>query len=250
MRPALLTLLLAASLLLPGTAAAQFGGVGGPPLQGLTVGYGWVDFCFDGDGDPQPSFDFAEPVFGVAYARPRLHLSLAFGSQAAPVGSVGGRDLGLLDVALTTWGDLFTLYAPEEGGTRLTLPLLLHSNFRRVSPEGEETSLTSFSVTTLGLGTGLAFSSRLSRRVHIEARATPIFALATRSFADGTGTARLLDADALLLAGPFFGRLGLALGYGFRGQVWRVGSSDLFRDVTVDLDYRGTLHFLRLGVSW
>ena len=251
MRP---TFFLLASLLLADTALAQqFSyGIGGPrAVQSLSFGYTVVDFRYDGDGSPRTSFAFSEPAYGAVYTRPNLQAAIAFGEQPAADTAFDGRPRRLVDASLTTWGE-WLLGGTVGGPARVFVPIALHTDYRRVSQRGEESSLAeSFNVTVLGLGAGLGFEGRFGERLTLEARATPIIGIAVRNFGDSAGNARLLDADVQLHAGQLAGRFGLSLGYGYRYQIWNGTSSTLLQDLAEDLfDYRGSQHVFRVGVNW
>lgn len=221
------------------------------PTQSVSFGYMLVDFTYHGEGDPSVSFAYTDPAYGVVYTRPNFQASLVTGEQAAAPGAGDTRPRRLLDASLTTWGE-FLLHRERTGAARIFLPIALHSNYRRVAPEGEEDSLTeAFNVTVLGLGAGVGFDSAFGDRVTLEARALPIIGLAVRAFGDAAGSARLLDTDVQLHLGPLVGRFGLSVGYGFRTQVWSGTSSNLLQELEDDLfDYRGTHHLVRVGVNW
>lgn len=247
-------LLAVASIVIPPEAARaqQFsaGNDDGAPVQALSFGITAVDFRYDGRGTPRTSFAFEGPAYGVVYTRPNLHLALAFGAQAGRDAGGDPRTLRLVDAALTTWGAF--LQPRRKAATRFYVPVALHTGYRRVSPEGEENSLTeSFNTTVVGLGAGVGLAQRLGRQGRLAARATPIVGLATRAFGDGVGTSYLLDGDVQLDLGPVARRYGLTLGYGFRYQVWNGGKSGLLGEVTRDLfDYRGLQHSFRAGIGW
>ena len=79
-------LLCAAMSLCAVSAVAQprGGGMSGfRPVQSLSLQLKVIDFEYNGDGEPRTSFAFSEPVFGIAYGRPNLRASLAYGEQAA-----------------------------------------------------------------------------------------------------------------------------------------------------------------------
>ncbi len=232
-------------------AAAQFFSFdGGADLavQSVSAAYSLIDFSFDGEEEPLLVFDFDQPVYGLVYARPRILITFFVGDQDAD--DQGRQDLRLLDVSLATWGELY-LQGLGEGRTRVFVPILLFSNYRRVAPRGDATEFDAFNVTVLGLGAGLGLRRAFGEAVLFETRAHPIFGLSSSSFVDAVGTAHLFEADAQLHLARLLGRLGLSLGYTFRSQVWNVNASDLFPDLTDELfDYRGRQHLFRLGVNW
>ena len=245
--------LLAAAVLmtLAGDASAQRFSLrsGAQAVQSLSVGYYVIDFEFDGDEEPPFSFNFDQPAYGLIYTRPHFLVTLAFGTQNPDADGLG--DLRLLDVSLTTWGEL-RLRGLSAGPTRLYLPIVLFGNHRRVSPRGNnESILEDFNVSVLGLGTGLALDRTLGQTAFVEARINPIVGIATSSLTDAFGLAYLVDADLQVHRAAVFGRLGLSFGYTFRYQVWNVNASNLFPDATDDIfDYKGLQHILRAGVNW
>jgi hypothetical protein len=220
--------------------------------QSVSFGYTAIDFQYNGEGTPRTSFAFREPAYGVVYTRPNFSAAIAFGEQAAPDTSGDRRPLRLLDASITTWGEFFMPRRGSGGAARLFVPIALHSDYRRVSLEGEENSLVeSFNVTVLGLGIGLGYEGQFGPHVGLDARALPIAGLAVRSFGDAAGTSYLVDTDLQLHLSRLVGRVGLTLGYGFRYQVWNGAASTLLAELTADLyDYRGSQHLFRVGVNW
>ena len=221
---------------------------GAQAVQSLSVGYYVIDFAFNGDNPPPARFDFDEPAFGLVYTRPHFLVTFALGNQDP---DADREDLRLLDVSLTTWGEL-RLKGLSAGPTRFYLPIALHGGHRRVSPQNEnESILESFNVTVFGLGLGAALDHTFGERAFFEARANPIIGLASSSLTDAFGLAYLVDADTQLHLAGLFGRLGLSVGYTFRYQVWNVNASDLFADATDDIfDYKGFFHLFRVGVNF
>lgn len=241
-------LLLGVGLVVPAAQAQRVSFDARRSIQALSAGYYQIDFEFDGDEDPVFGFDFTGPAFGLVYSRPHVLVTFGLGDQEAGGGNEGLR---LLDVSFTTWGELY----PQTLGsnaTRLFFPLVLFSNYRRVAPEGEEAALIdAFNVTVLGLGLGLGFDRLLGEHGLFEVRAHPVVGLASSSFTNALGSARLLDADVQLHLGRLYRRVGLTAGYTFRAQVWDVNASDIFPELTEDLfDYKGTQHLVRLGLNW
>ena len=246
-----------APVLMPSVATAQlfsFDVERPRPVQALSAGYFLVDFTYDGDGMPAVTYNYGEPAYGLVYTRPSFVLTAGIGRQEAgaqPGGVVAADtvDLRFLDLSLSTWAEIQV--APEwTGRTRVLLPIVLHSNYRRVSPRGDDSLLESFNVTVLGIGSGLGIDRQVGGGV-IEAYAHPIIGLATTSLGDALGSARLLRASVQVHSPPLFGRFGVSLGYTFRTQVWNVDASDLLEEFTGDLfDYRGQMHLLRAGINW
>lgn len=250
-------LMLLGLLLLPAPQAASaqmftYGMREDGPTQSLSAAYTLIDFSYNGDAEPSALFAFSEPVYGVAYTRPNFHATFAYGTQPPAAGSLDAREMRLLDASLTTWGELNLMPGAVAEGGRLFVPIAIHSNYRRVSPEGSENSLAdAFNVTVLGLGVGAGFEGRFGDRVVLEARALPVIGLALRQFNDSAGSARLLDTDVQLHLGRLIDRFGLSVGYGFRTQVWNVSASELLAEADEDFfDYRGRQHTFRVGVNW
>lgn len=251
----LLGLLLGGALAAP--AAAQrirYGQDRPEPTQALTARYTYLDFRYNGEASIPVTFDYAGPVYGVAFSRPSFYASVAYG-RGDPAPTAGDpTTLQLIDADLFTWAEVIRLLTVDDGRGRLYVPLALHSDYRRVSRsnEDEEEGFTdAFSVTVLGLGTGLVGDLALSRRVHLAGRALPVIGLATRTLGDATGNARLFDADVTLHVAALAGGLGLTAGYAFRVQDWNVGLTGPVTDFADDFfHYGGHQHTLRLGVNW
>ena len=244
-------LLWAAALFLgPDSASArQIGPRGGVQVESFSAAYALIDFEFDGDDAPLFPFDYDQPAYGFVYTRPRLLASFFLGDQDAD--EEGREDLRLLDVSLMTWADL-RLGGVSTGRSRAYVPVVLFSNYRRVSPQGSGGSLVdAFNVTVVGLGLGLGLDSVLGETALFEARGHPVVGFATSSLTDAFGGAYLIDADAQLHIAQLFGAVGLSLGYNFRLQVWNVNTSDLFPEATDELfDYKSRHHLFRVGVNW
>lgn len=220
------------------------------PTQTLSFVTSAIDFNYDGGGDPTDRFDFDGLAYGVQYTRPSLNVSVLIGSHL-PDRAPEDEKLQLIDASLYTWGEIGLTRDLSGGLNRVFVPILLHSSHRRVAVEEEaDTAVDAFSVTVLGIGTGIGFNGQFGF-VQIEARATPIIGIATRSFGDATGSSTQFDGDLMLHFGPVVGRFGLSVGYAFRSQRWNVGSSDLLEDESEDLfDYAGSQHLFRAGISW
>jgi hypothetical protein len=218
--------------------------------QSLSLGYYVPDFRYDGEGEPEMTFDFRDPVYGFAYSRPNFTISAGIGNGTSPRDAA--VDLRLFDASLFTWGEIRIAGSARSNRHRLFVPIALHSHYRRVSnPEAGDSSFDAFAITVLGLGTGMGYTGMLGRAAQLEMRAMPVLGLAARSFGDATGSSRAFDADVLLHVGPLAGRLGLTAGYGFRYQIWNVGASRIIATPLDDFyDYRGSQHVFRVGVNW
>lgn len=220
------------------------------PTQSLNALVAPVDFNFSGGGAPVDRFDYDDVVYGLLYTRPGLHVSVLFGRHL-PEDAPEEERLQLIDAAFFTWAEIGLSRSVSGGENRVFIPVVLHSSHRRVAIADEaDTAIDAFSVTMLGIGTGIGANAQYGK-VQIVARATPIIGIASRSFGDATGSSTLFDADLMMHFGPLVGRFGLSVGYGFRSQRWNVGSSDLLQDVDEDVfDYAGSLHSLRAGISF
>ena len=218
--------------------------------QALSLGYILMDFAYDGEGDPQPRLDFDAPVYALRYARSGFDLSVAFGRQDASEPE-GQSRLSLIDATLMIYGGI-PLTGRGNFRNRIYLPILVYSGYRTVGRDlrGELTNEL-FNFTALGIGTGLGFSSQLGDLINLEARATPVLALALRSFEGSAGTSRLFDASVDLHILELVNQFGLSIGYGFRVQSWDINASDLAFDLDDNtFDYRATEQVIRIGVNW
>lgn len=217
-------------------------------VQSLTVGYSDVSFAFDGATRPAFTFDFEDAAYGLVYTQPHLHASFARGTSRAQ-----GRDLTLVDAVIATWGSI-QLRPVSTSRRRVSVPVMLHTSFRRVATEQEQAGDVledDFNVTVIGLGTGLGLQRQWGMWGALEARGTPVIGLAARALDDALGHAWIIDVDVQFHLLSLRGRYGLTVGYGFRDQTWNVRVSDLFPDVAKDLfDYRGRQHTLRAGLNW
>lgn len=237
-----------ASLPVPATAQLfSYEREGPRPTQSLSFLTAAIGFSFDGESDPETRFDFDARAYGAAYTRPSFSAWLLLGADEP----VGTDRLRLIDASISTWAEIGLSPSPSQHRNRAFIPVMLHSNHRRVAgADAGNSAVDAFSVTVLGIGTGFGFNGHLGR-LQIETRATPVIGFATRSFGDATGSSILFDGDLLLHFGPLLGRVGLSAGYGFRTQRWNVGGSDLLQDEEDDLfDYRGSMHLFRAGINW
>lgn len=232
-----------------------------PPraVQSASFTYTAVSFRYAGDGTPSPSFAFEAPLYGATYTRPNFHVTFGYGRDERPGPTSGCEpdpcppsvtDLRMLDASITTWGEVRIAGTPA--GSRLFIPIAVHTGFRRVAPDGLEDSLVdAFNITVLGIGTGVGSALELGEGLRLEARATPMIGLALRAFGEAAGSSRLFDGHVQLHAPALIGRFGLSAAYGLRAQAWNVSASQLFPDTQDDLfDYTGMLHALSLGLNW
>ncbi|HEX7071868.1 MAG TPA: hypothetical protein VF190_13730 [Rhodothermales bacterium] len=248
-----LVLLLASATLFAGPARAQlfsYDREAPRPTQAVAFIYVPVDFNYTGGGEPIDRFDFDDVAYGLQYTRPGLQIAVMLGNHRPP-GATADEDLQLIDASLFTWGEIGLTRELSGGANRIFIPIALHSGHRRVAVEDEaETAIDAFSVTVIGIGTGVGFNLEHGM-MQVVARATPAIGIATRSFGDATGSSTLFDGDVSLHIGPLIGRFGLHFGYAYRSQRWNVGSSDLLEDVAEDyFDYSGSTHLVRAGISF
>lgn len=245
-----MTLLLAcASLSVVPEAHAQlfsYGRVAQQRVGVLSIVWQTVDFQPDTNVSTEGAPAFTGPTYGIMYARGNVTATVTYGPESA----TDDRSARLLDVAIATWSNLFTIGASEA--SRLYLPLTLQSNYRRVAPAGQANSpFSSFQVTVIGLGVGLGGSTERGKNVRFEVRAAPALGIALRSFGGSAGMAWLVDAGVRMDIREVFGRLGLSVGYGYRTQSWRVGEANLILEPSqTRLDYLGSHHMVALGLNW
>lgn len=229
-------------------SAQRFGFGNAGQVQALSVGYYVIDFEFDGDGEPAFLFNFDQPAYGVVYSRPNILITGALGEQSA---DDDHESLRLIELSLTTWGELY-LSGLGSPSTRVYIPIVLYTHYRRVEARGDEGgSLDDFNVTVIGIGGGLGLGRAFGDNILFEARTQPVIGLASSAFADAFGSSYLVDADVQLHLARLFSKVGLSLGYTYRWQVWNVNTSNLFPDETDNLfDYRGQQHLFRVGLNW
>lgn len=212
----------------------------------LSIAWQMVDFQPDTNVPPEGAPAFTGPAYGIMYARGNISATVTYG----PENAAADRNARLLDVAVATWSNLFTIGASEA--SRLYIPLTLQTNYRRVAPKGQANSpFGSFQVTVIGLGAGLGGRTERGKNVRLEARAAPALGVALRSFGGSTGLAWLVDAGVRMDIREVFGRFGLSAGYGYRTQSWRVGEANLILEPSqTRLDYLGSQHMITLGLNW
>ena len=245
-----MTLLLAcASITVVPEAHAQlfsYGRVAQQRVGVLSIVWQTVDFQPDTNVSTEGAPAFTGPAYGIMYARGNITATVTYGPESA----AADHNSRLLDVAIATWNNLFTIGASKT--SRLYLPLTLQSNYRRVAPAGQANSpFSSFQVTVIALGGGLGGSTERGENVRFEARAAPALGIALRSFGGSTGMAWLVDAGVRMDIREVFGRFGLSAGYGFRTQSWRVGEANLLLEPSqTRLDYLGSQHMATLGLNW
>lgn len=254
-------LLVVCGMSVPTAAGQRYPYGGAYPAQALTVTYAPVAFDFDGTPRLDPDvaagsrFDYDGPAYGLTYTRPGFQVGVLYGQAPRAYTAPGGEapDLRLLDVSLLTYAEALRLVGDEEGARRLFVPLGLVSTYRRVARADDaagENLIDAFSVTVLGIGSGLGAFVAAGERAQFAARVMPALGFASRSLGDSNGSSRLLDADATLYLVELAGRFGLSVGYTFRFQRWNLGLSDLLNLDDDAFDYVGRQHALRLGLTW
>lgn len=221
------------------------GGRSASQAAGLSVS--WVQFDYDGSSTPDVNFNFSNPAVGVVLSRPGLLANYSRGTQSDPQGD----DLTLTDFGLMVYG-AFTPFPGKKAGSGNSIvpivPIGIQTSYRRVSRERDTGTFNAFEFTVAAIGAGLGVQRETGSSQFL-IRAMPMFGIAARSFGGDTGTSRLVDVDAELTLGPWSGRFGMMLGYGFRWQDWRLNSSRLLTEETSDtFDYAGSVHAVRLGL--
>jgi hypothetical protein len=211
-------------------------------------GYSAIQFKFNGDSAPSQVLNYSDPAYGLLYSRSNLAGSIFWGRQQAP--DTTARDLSLLDFNLAFWGEVFFSEAATSANHRVFLPIMIFSNYRKVSPSGIDV-LEEFNITTLGIGLGLGYYGAWGDLALLEFRSTPSIGYAARSFGDSAGLARLLDTDVQFHLGEVFGKLGLSLGYNYRITIWDVKTTNVFGAIDDDFfKYRDDRHSFHLGLNW
>ncbi|MBO6575286.1 MAG: hypothetical protein JJ896_07725 [Rhodothermales bacterium] len=233
--------LLAAAVLLAAMLPASGNAQPRPELSTVTVAAVPVAFALDHE-NPAIAFDFSETVVGLYITRPGLQIALHNGS---PFNDDGALDL--FDLNLSVFGRLL---ADRTEDWPVFVPVMLHSSYRRVRRIESGSQFAAFEYTGVGLGAGLA-GRRESGRVSVQVRGVPGIGYATRSFGASGGWTTLVDSDLHITVDQLFGRFGLALGYGFRYQAWRVGGPDAFDAAgSGKVTYDGNTQSLRVGITW
>lgn len=232
--------LLLAGLARPVSAQISYGG-GRSAGQSVGVSVSSVRFSFTGSEVPSANFNFDHPVYGLVLSRPGILVGAGRGRQAQSDGDA----LTLTDFHLTAWGALRPF---EREGIQPTVPIGLQSSYRRVSRSRDTGSFDAFEFTVLALGAGVGFE-RQGQTSLVSGRVMPMFGIASRAIGTDTGTSALLDADLDATFGPWGGRFGLSVGYGFRWQRWNLNTSRFLPDAADDtFDYTGSMHTIRLGL--
>ena len=244
--------LLCAFLCFPEQGAAQvyFGHDRARETITVVAGAGLLDFRFNGGVRPARPLEFDGEVAQIVYSRRNIKGSLAFGTQSAAPGDSSSFDLNALDFSIFGWSEVFLNKASSAADHRVFIPITLHSNFRKVNPQGRNV-LEEFNFTSLGLGLGLGYYGNWTETVLVELRITPAAAVSFQTNGQATGWKRLIDTDLQVHMGPFWGRIGISLQYGYQAGIWNINLPQEFTGVTQDLfDYRDAAHMLGLGVNW
>lgn len=235
-------------LMLLTLAVGPISTVAAQPGQGISVSVALVPVDF-GPKDVSAAIDFQFDgvVPGVVLSREGLYASVHRGSAIWTDGDGEDRDLDLFDVNLSILGSLLEDHLE---GSVLTVPVMLHSSFRRIQRVEGGSDFAAFEYTGLGLGVGLGAEGG-NDRLRAAARVVPGIGLATRSFGTSGGRTTLVDTDVEVRISQAFGRFGIVAGYGFRWQGWRVGGPDAFDAAgSGNVTYEGTTQTARVGLSW
>ncbi len=235
-------------------AKAQSGRYGATdtPRQSAGLTYSRTDFragsasCVVPDGEGGCSqlqkFEFNEPVLGLYYSRPGIQLFLGRGTQRASSEEEGDKQL--LETVINITGTLKPFPENREATLQFVLPIGIHSGYRRVTEEMNNTSIDQFEATVVAIGGGVGVN-RVAGMTRFSSRLMPYFGLASRSLGFGNGTSFLLEADIEIMFGPISGNMGIAVGYSFQWQKW-----NLDEQFSKGEDFEGTQHGVRVGVFW
>lgn len=203
----------------------------------------FIDFSFDGSSSEEPTFDFNDLAYGVAYSRPGFLARFARGTEGN-----GGSAVTLTDFLITVSGAWRPWTRSRGAGLQPIIPLGIHSGYRRVSRDEDRGTFNAFEFTTLALGAGLGAEAQ-GTRINWRLRVIPMIGIAQRSLGSDTGTSSMLDANTSLSLGPLNDQFGISFGYGFRWQAWDVDASDFNEAATSDtFDYTGIMHTFRIGI--
>ena len=213
------------------------------------LGVSAIDFQFNGEEAPPRPLNYSSGAYGVSYSRSNIYAALLLGRQNSS--DSNSVDLALVDFSLALWGDLFFSEAATSATHRVFVPIMLFSNYRKVTPSGADI-LGEFNITTLGLGLGLGYYGAFGENVRAEFRSTPALGYSVQSFGDAAGLTRALDNDIQIHIGSVFNeKIGISFGYSLRWMVWNINVSGAFATLTDDVyDYRDLKHSFNLGLNW
>ena len=244
--------MLVCALYTPNILSAQalfFGNENPRKTTALSVSYSLVDFSFNGDTAPPVLLNFSEPAYGLTFSRSNIFASFMFGSQSAS--DTTETDVSLIDFSIFAWSEMFFSADAQSADQRFFVPIMLFSNFRRVSPDSGSGSLEEFNIATIGLGLGVGYYGKFSDTFTFELRSTPGIGYAAQSFGESTGVARIVDTDVQLHFAGLFDRLGISIGYTFRYQDWNINETSIFGNLSQDLyDYKNVHHTASVGVNF
>jgi hypothetical protein len=237
-------------VLLPIVVQAQmfsYGGTMRRSVQALSFTTYFINFEYDGRGDPVNRLDFSDRAYGVMYNRPNFAAAIVWGS---PDAEFSEGSLNLVDAVVTFWGNIYRT-APAEA-SQLSIPIVIHSGYRSVDPPFSTSPNDGFNYTSLGIGGGLSLHSEISGHFWIDVRAWPVMSLTFRSFEGFAGSSFLVDTDAQVHVIDVFGSVGISVGYGFRYQDWNNDETGLpgggLRED--QFDYKSSQHMLRAGINF
>jgi hypothetical protein len=237
---------------LPSVVQAQmfsYGGTVRRSVQTLSFVTHFIDFEYNGRGDPVQTLDFSEPAYGVMYNRPSFAGAIVWGSSSREPGAEGGN-LNIVDATATFWGNV--IRSNPGGSSQFGIPIVIHSGYRSVNPVLSSSPNDQFAYSSLGMGAGATFHSELASRFWFDIRVWPIMSMSFRSFEGFAGSTFLVDSDAQFHVIDLFGSMGLSVGYGYRYQVWNNKESGLPGGIirADQFDYKSSQHMVRAGISW
>ncbi len=245
-------LMLLVAIIFPGISAAQmfsYGGTERRSVQSLSFLTYFIDFEYNGSGDPNSRLDFSEPAYGVTYNRPGFSAAVVWGSSEREPGTAAGN-LNIVDASVTFWGNIIRSRSGSE--MQFGVPIVIYSGYRSVDPSLSASPNDAFSYSVLGIGTGATFSTQIGSKLWIDLRAWPVIAMSFRSFQGFSGSSWLVDSDAQINIVDFLGTFGLNFGYGYQWQVWNNDESNLVTGPIgrEQFDYKSGQHMLRVGINW
>lgn len=237
---------------LPTVSQAQMFSYGGNvrrSVQALSFVTYFIDFEYNGQGNPELRLDFSDAAYGVMYNRPSFAAAIVWGQASREPGTIG-TDLNIVDATATFWGNI--LRTGRGGSTQFGVPIVIYSGYRSVDPALSTSPNDGFSYSNLGIGTGATFHSELSPKFWLDIRAWPVISMSFRSFQGFAGSSFLVDTDAQLHVVDLFSTVGLSVGYGYRYQTWNNDESGLPGGIirADQFDYKSSQHMVRAGLNW
>ena len=227
----------------------SYGGTERRSVQSLSFTTYFVDFDYNGSGDPVNRLDFSAPAYGIVFSRPSFAAAVVWATPDRNE-TLGGGSLNFVDATVSFWGNIFGRRAGEN--TIVGIPIVVHSGFRSVEPPFSTSPNDGFSYTTLGLGGGLSVHSEITSRFWFDLRAWPAYSMTFRSFEGFAGGSFLVDSDVQVHLVDLFGSMGISLAYGYRYQTWNNNETGLPGGIARadQFDYKSGQHMLKAGINW